>query len=569
LTGFASDTESAAPTSQPDRGMLTYLVAALIGGGLALWIFPLDFLLPRAGVPWWPLGDAAQHSVAQRYFLHDAWRWPPVIAMNLDTPDGVNVAFSDGIPLLALPLKLLANWLPAGFHGVGLWHFAAWLLQPVAAVWCLRGTGETRFLPALGVGLAALGMPAWLARYGHAALSGQFLLLVALGLYLRLLRTPGRRLWLVAAAVEAAMLLAHPYLATMGLALLGAVPLTLLLRRASGWSGALLGFAGCGAGLVAASAALGYLGASGEGGYGRYAMNLLSPVWPYGSTLFGRLAPHHVDATGEGGWEGYNWLGSGLLLGLVLAVVLRGRALATVAHSHSGLVLVLVGLGMLALSHRVGVGSVLLVDAALPPGPPSDLLEQFRSSGRFFWPVAYALLIGCFAVLARHPRRRTGAALALSLGALQFLDAAPLRTELHGWATARQPWTVPAPALRELFGNYARLTLVPAWFCASGPEREWLMELLTLASERPIPVNTMYVARWRRPPSCEDPAVLAEPPAQGELRLFSAEAWARYRTPPAGPPAAPSSAVLLVAGASARAVQPAAVFVETRIASRP
>jgi len=56
------------------------------------------------------------------------------------------------------------------------------------------------------------------------------------------------------------------------------------------------------------------------------------------------------------------------------------------------------------------------------------------------------------------------------------------------------------------------------------------MELLTLASERPIPVNTMYVARWQRPPRCEDAAILAHPLTPGELRLFLPEAWARYRT---------------------------------------
>ena len=170
--------------------------------------------------------------VAQQYFIRDAWRWPLLLAANLNTPDGLHIAFADGIPLVALVLKLLAPLLPEGFQGIGLWYGIAFALQPVAAVWALRGTGERRWLPAFGVALLAAGMPAWLARYGHAALTGHFLILVGLGFYLRLLRRPrDLPLWLAAVLAQVATMLVHPYLAVMTLALLAAVPATLLLRR--------------------------------------------------------------------------------------------------------------------------------------------------------------------------------------------------------------------------------------------------------------------------------------------------------------------------------------------------
>ena len=57
-------------------------------------------------------------------------------------------------------------------------------------MWCLRAAGETRVLPAIGIALAAVSMPAFINRYGHAALTGQFTLFLALGLYLRLVRAP-------------------------------------------------------------------------------------------------------------------------------------------------------------------------------------------------------------------------------------------------------------------------------------------------------------------------------------------------------------------------------------------
>ncbi|MBW8269871.1 DUF6311 domain-containing protein [Caldovatus aquaticus] len=507
-----------------------HAAAALLGAALALALLPREFLLPEAGRPWMPVGDAAQHIVAQRYFLRDpAWHWPPLLAPHLGTAEGgTNIAFADGIPLLALLLKAIAAWLPAGFHGIGLWYGLAFVAQPVAAVWCLRGSGERRLVPALGVALAAASMPAWLNRYGHAALTGHFFLLVALGLYLRLARRQGAAPWAAAAAVAVAALLAHPYLAAMVLALLGAVPLTWLLRRDAAAAGtALAGSGAATAAVLLVMAAFGYLGATGEGGYGQFAMNLLAPVWPHRSGLLAGLVAAEVDATGHGGWEGYNWLGAGLLGGLAAAGLLRPRAVAATLRRHGGLALVLLGLTLLAVSHRVGLGPAVLLDLGAVPA----VLEQFRASGRFFWPVAYALLIGTAAVLARHPRRGLGAALVLAMGLAQFADAAPLRAALRDWAATRPAWTLHAPALRALFARHERLTLLPSWPCiARGAERDYAqtLEALALASETALPVSTMYVARWRgAPPACRDDERAAAPLAPGELRLILPGAVAR------------------------------------------
>ncbi len=502
-----------------------YIVAALLGVAFALGIFPAEFVLPGAGQNWRPAGDTAQHIAAQRWFLSEPWSWPLLHIRALNAPEGLNLAFADGIPLFALPLKLLAPLLPPGFHGIGLWHFVCWALQPVAAVWCLRGAGEKRLLPALGVAALALGTPAWLARYGHAALSGHFLILLGLAFYLRLVRAPTRGLWFGAIILQTATLLAHPYLAVMTLALLGAVPLTLLLRGDGRWRGAAIGTVLGVVAVLLPMVALGYLGAGGEGGFGDYALNLLSPFWPYGSWLFGGLAPHFLDATGHGGWEGYNWLGLGVLGALILAAILAPRALAAAPRRHAGLALALIALTALALSFRVGFADRVLLDL----GPAPAVLEQFRSSGRFFWPVGYALAIGAAVMLARIAR--IGPALVLALGLVQLADAQPLRAELRAWAQAREAWNIDAPALRAALARHDRLTLLPSWFCAPpdarGPAQTRLLEILLLASERPLPVNTMYLARWRSAPVCADETLAAMPLAPGELRLILPESRAR------------------------------------------
>ena len=499
----------------------TYSLAALLGGLAAALLLPRDFVLPPAAPEWRSIGDIAQHIIAQRYFLAEPWGWPVLVAQRLGE-GGTNIALADGIPLFALVLKLAGQLWPPGFHGIGLWHVVVMILQPVAAVFALRCAGEQRLLPALAVALAAFATPAWLARHGHAALMGHGLVLLALGLSVSAVRQPRRSVWVWAVALAVVSLLVHPYLAAMVLALLGAAPLTLLLRADRRWCAAafwVAAAAGC-VGLVLAL--LGYLGATGEGGYGNYALNLLSPFWPARSFFFPTVT-REIDATGFGGWEGYAWLGMGLIAALVLVVVARWAAVVDAVRRHGGLAILLVGLTALAVSHRVGLGERILLDL----GPPPAALEQFRSSGRFFWPVLYALLIGSFVLVART--FRAGPVLVLAMGLLQVVDSVPNAAALAAWASHRAPWTVEAATLRPLIAEAEQVTILPPWPCIPSEghaTRERVQELLLLVSEQVKPTNTMQLARWPKPPACRDAETAALPPARGELRLILPEARA-------------------------------------------
>ena len=485
---------------------LAYPASVLLGALLAIQLFGLDFIWPRTGLDWRPVGDAAQHAIAQRHFLADAWRWP---LLNVGTLQNVNLAFLDGIPALALPLKVLAPALPEGFHGIGLFYAIAWVLQPVAAVWALRGAGVRELLPGLAVAVMASAMPAFIMRYGHAALCGHFVILAALGLYFRAVEDA--RWWRLAVPFQAVALLVHPYLALMSLALLAAVPLTLLLRGLP-FIRAGFGAAAAAGAMLGTMAMLGYFGASGDGGYGQYALNLLAPLWPFRSATLGWLVSREVDATGHGGWEGYNWLGLGLWAALVAGVVVGRERILPGLRAHLGLVLALLGLTATAVSLRIGLGGVVVLDL----GPAPGFLEQFRASGRFFWPVGYALMVGAAVLLTRRPVIFAACAL------LQFVDATPMRLALSTWAHERAPWTIEADSLRPIFRNPTQVTLIPSWPCIApddGASRVAALEILLLASETPRPVNTMYAARWRTPPRCTDAEVLATPLASGEVRI--------------------------------------------------
>lgn len=181
-------------------------------------------------------------------------------------------------------------------------------------------------------------------------------------------------------------------------------------------------------------------------------------------------------------------------------------------RNHTGLVLALSGLSALALSQRPALGGWVLFD----PGVVPDWLQNMRSSGRFFWPVAYVLLMAAVLLAARHPHRATAAALLAAIGVLQFADAAELRQKVQQRvARYGAHWQVDEEALRVLLMQSEGLTLLPSWLCVPGndgaSDREMLRQLMVLASEIGLPVSTTYVARWQGRLRCDDQEVAAAP----------------------------------------------------------
>ena len=219
-----------------------------------------------------------------------------------------------------------------------------------------------------------------------------------------------------------------------------------------------------------------------------------------------------------------------MVIALTLLVIFHTRVVIRALRRHAGLALALVALTAIAISHQVGAGGMRVLDLGSVPA----VLEQFRASGRFFWPVGLTLGVGTVALLLRAFPDRAGLTLALLTGAVQFADATLLRDRLREEVRRVPDWAVHASALRPMMAEHRRLTLLPSWFCMTSSDRavtdmehRRLLNLLVLGAERAMPVNTMYVARWRDPPSCRDAEQAATPILRGELRLVLPTAQAR------------------------------------------
>ena len=83
----------------------------------------VDWLLNRI--------DPATHYLGWVFFRNDEWRWPLTFTDSIVYPTGISIAYTDSIPLLAIPAKVLSHLslLPDNFQYFGLYSALSLVLQ--------------------------------------------------------------------------------------------------------------------------------------------------------------------------------------------------------------------------------------------------------------------------------------------------------------------------------------------------------------------------------------------------------------------------------------------------------
>lgn len=480
----------------PMPNRLTLAAAAMLG----VFVFErsLGFhTLDPSGLAWLFAGgiDPSGHFLGWHMFRHDAWHWPPGTVMAFGYPIGTSVALTDSIPLVALPLKLADALLPPVFQFMGLWLLACFVLQGVFGALLVGTVTASPLLQLLGAALFVLS-PVLLNRIGHQALCAHFLLLAALWLYTRSANasssTSSFSGWLV---LTAAVALTHPYL-TLPVVAVAAAGIVVGCKRARQLPDVALRLAALAVTVVALWWAAGYfvvrdVDSLQESGFGRLSLNLLSPLLaPPGAWLSGRLP---LAGVGHEQLEGYSYLGLGgfFLLGAALCVgLVTIRRARPGARPYVPLVLACVGLTLLAISPTVTLGSRELFEY---DGSWWGPLEIFRSSGRIFWIVYYAILFAAVAVIVRLPRPWAAGVLATAV-LLQQVDMTGVQQISKAMRNVRgesplshELWTILPP-------HYRHMVLYPTNMCSANPGIDF-RPLAVLAGAAGATINAGYAGR--------------------------------------------------------------------------
>ena len=474
---------------------LSGLWGAYVVGPGRLSIFKID----------WLVGDLAQVYLAWIQYTSDPSAGWLTTARN-SYPLPMSIALFDPMPLLLVLTKPFAGLVPDATQFFGVYFLICFILQGLFGFLVVQEIQRWRGLPeslhgifvSVCGGLLFASAPFTAQRlYGHTALSSQWLLVLSIWVALRT-RDSSNRVWVT--VNSGLVLLAcgfNPYLALMvALSLAGFTCIHL------GWSQWRLLVKRVLCLLLTGSLGLmvfGFMGGASiaQGGYGVYSMNMLGP---FDSNAQALLLPLDVnDATGGQGFEGFNYLGLGVLLLAFLALIVQrspGLSAQRVPFINAWLI-VLVAY-VLALSTTL----TLSVEAASLPVPKffNDLLSRFRASGRFFWIGGFWLITLAIAVICyRFSRWRVVLLLGICT-AVQMVDVFGIARSVRAEGVSGKSLPIPVVLEQSAIGHSAMVVL-PPWQCdhqqTPGGVRGY--EIFgVLAARQHMNINSFYAARTLR-----------------------------------------------------------------------
>ncbi len=456
----------------------------------------------------WLGEDGSQHYIGWELLRQDQWHWPLMYTNRWGYPVGDSVALVDINPWMALPFKVFSPLLPEPFQYFGLEAVLTCALQFFFALRLFRLLLGANLWGIVMAGLFFLIAPPLTFRLKfHYCLANHWLLLAALLVFVQAQQeSPGtvRRFVVSALLLGGFGVATNPYIAFQILLVMVAAAGSLLWKRrltlpkATGFMVAL------GAICLIVAYSLGFIIPGGRGyggaGYRQYSMNLLAPFDPgrFGSIMLPALVPQLE----RGEYEGYNYLGAGILVLAFIVLVCglrhRDRLRRLDKRWLVPLFLSWLVLTLMALTTKVQIGPGTLVDV-----DPNQILSRFlaplRSSGRLFWLPYYAILTGLLAAPYLFLRRSQANALLACLLALQFVDTIPLRRWLYAGVHQEYPKPLKSPIWYQLGSVYENLIVLPPWQCGPHLSPGGAYGYRTfgyLAADQKMRTNSYYTARY-------------------------------------------------------------------------
>lgn len=447
--------------------------------------------------------DPFKDYVGWMFFRNSPWTFPIGLNPTYGLEFSSSIVFSDSIPLLAFIFKAIRFALPETFQYLGIWTLICFVLQAYFA-WLIAGLINQNRWFQLFVSVLLVFAPPMLWRVNqHAALVAHFMILVAL--YLIFSSQRHCKVWCKGASwalLLSAAVLTHFSLFVMVAALWFANILDQIIFAKNDRLGQLkihsfqvacigifVGFLMWQAGYFAVSSSSGSLG-----GYGFFRMNLLSPFDPKGWSYVMRNLPLPSDYG-----EGYMYFGLGLLFLWPFAIykLIRDghvrRLLGSELFSHLFLVLVLIGVSLFAITNHIAIGrkefGFGISDSVYA------IASIFRASGRFFWPMFYALNLACIFIITKAYAKKTALVL-LGVGALlQVIDTSA------GWRVMREHIANPEkniphvlalnnPFWDQAANHYEQVQLVPPQDKAPGWD-----QIALYAAKHHLSTNAVFFAR--------------------------------------------------------------------------
>ena len=401
---------------RPGRLTSLFFMGALLGAVFFLLIFEfrsldvtyIDRMLLVDGVKGLP-----QHYLGWEFFRRTAWSFPLGNMEGLIYPETISVVFADSIPLFAVFFKLFSALLPARFQYFGIFSLTCFMLQGGLGALISDRFFKNRVFSLILSIFFILSPIAIRRSFYHSALSAHFLILAAFAIWLyksefKSWKTP----MCLFAILNALTVTIHVYFTPMTVGIMLCYALQELLEKKK-WSRVLLSVGISFFSILGTAWLFGYFTdriSASSVGLGRYSFNLngfINPFWY--SNLIDTLPVYQ-----NGQIEGFAYLGLGMICLLTIALILFVlRQVEQTAKTKKFIIfnkntipalVMLAVFTVLALSPAVSFQARLLFTIPLPDSL-LDLLSIFRASGRFIWPIYYAIFIFSIREISIYYRR--------------------------------------------------------------------------------------------------------------------------------------------------------------------
>jgi hypothetical protein len=367
-------------------------------------------------------GDAFQHQIGWEWFRQEPWHFPIGLIESYGYPLGTTLSFTDSIPLLAIPFKLLSPLLNENFQYLGIWVLASITGQMLIGMLILGEFTTSYFKKILGASLLVLSPPLITWTFIHDSLTAQWILLMAIWFILLEYRHKlWRGAWIVLFAVA---MLVHPYFVAM---LIPLWAISLFFRYKMGkykWGLTIDVYSFVGE-ILLIGYCIGLFSLDAKyfpgGGFGNFSWNLNGFINPFQFSAFLKSMP---TGTSEQ-FVGFSYLGLGNLLILPIALILFLKKDRPLRHLFVILPFIFVSvlLSLFALSNRAFLNAQSLWDIQLP-ARILVVCSLFRASGRFIWPVFYLIVL--FGLISTIRNFRYATLLLLLALLVQLIDLTPL-----------------------------------------------------------------------------------------------------------------------------------------------
>ena len=468
------------------------LLGMFIGFSVYFSCFGYKFLNPFF-IDWIMYGDPAQHFIGWHFFRSEPWGIPLGKIQSYLFPDGTSIVYTDSIPLMAILLKPFSSVLPDVFQYQGIWVLLSYTLQGLFASLLLGKVSKAPLPILLGTFFFSLSPIMWLRTEGHESLTSHWVILASLYLYLSQDTIRTRIMWRILLLLTSMI---HFYLLVMILIIWGGYLLRELLKNFKYnvvpmiWTFTTTLFL-----LITVMWFAGYFvidaSSSVASGYGDCSMNLIAPFNPPLSTFFMKKISL---SSGCQSFEGFNYFGFGLLLMILasLYVVFFQKNVFDLTRDLPLLIVTLTFL-ILALSNKVMIANKVIFYFELPD-LLSNLLNVVRSSGRFFWPVAYILTVASIAILVKYNRIKTAVIYILIALIFQFVELWPIYKKyslIRHTLVRKSPWSYPLKSSLwdKLASEYDHLILIPPF-----TDNDDYLPFALLAASHGKTINVGHVA---------------------------------------------------------------------------